>query len=116
MAGFSDNIEVISIVDRFLEHARIYYFRNGGDEEIYLASADWMTRNLDSRVELMFPVENEAHKKTLYSTLTAMFRDNVKARRLGSDGVYRRVKPAKGEAPFRVQEHLQALTSQRSPT
>ena len=116
MAGFSDNIEVISIVDRFLEHARIYYFRNGGDEEIYLASADWMTRNLDRRVELMFPVENDAHKKTLHSALTAMFRDNVKARRLGPDGVYRRVTPAKGEAPFRVQEHLQAITSQRSPT
>ena len=53
----SENIEVVSIVDRFLEHSRIYYFLNGGDEEVYLASADWMTRNLDKRVELMFPVE-----------------------------------------------------------
>ena len=114
--GFSDNIEVISIVDRFLEHSRLYYFRNGGDEEIYLASADWMTRNLDRRVELMFPVESDAHKKTLHSTLMAMFRDNVKARRLGADGVYRRVTRAKGEAKFRVQEYLQTPTAQRSPT
>ena len=56
--GVSDNIEVVSIVDRFLEHSRIYYFLNGGDEEVYLASADWMTRNLDKRVELMFPIED----------------------------------------------------------
>ena len=56
--GVSDNIEVVSIVDRFLEHARVYYFLNGGDEEVYLASADWMTRNLDKRIELMFPVED----------------------------------------------------------
>ena len=55
--GASETIEVVSIVDRFLEHARIYYFRNGGDEEVYLASADWMARNLDRRVELLFPVE-----------------------------------------------------------
>ena len=56
--GVSDNIDVISIVDRFLEHARIYYFLNGGDEQVYLASADWMTRNLDKRIELMFPIED----------------------------------------------------------
>ena len=56
--GVSDNIEVVSIVDRFLEHSRIYYFLNGGDDEVYLSSADWMTRNLDKRVELMFPVDD----------------------------------------------------------
>ena len=61
-AGVSANIEVVSIVDRFLEHSRIYYFLNGGDEQVYLASADWMTRNLDKRVELMFPLDGEAHK------------------------------------------------------
>ena len=114
--GVSDNIEVVSIVDRFLEHARIYYFRNGGDEEIYLASADWMTRNLDRRVELMFPVENDAHRKTLHAALMAMFKDNVKARRLGADGVYRRVARAKGDAPFRVQEYLQTIAAQKPAT
>ena len=103
----SANIDVISIVDRFLEHSRIYYFLNGGEEEVYLASADWMTRNLDKRVELMFPVENaEPRAKVLY-TLRAMFRDTTKARWLGADGVYRRREPAAGEPPFRVQQHLQ---------
>ncbi len=104
--GLSENIEVVSVVDRFLEHSRIYYFLNGGDEEVYLASADWMTRNLDKRVELMFPVEDaEPRAKVLY-TLRAMFRDNVKARWLGADGVYRRRERAPDEPPFRVQQHL----------
>ena len=107
VAGVSEHIEVISIVDRFLEHARVYYFHNGGDDEVYLASADWMTRNLDKRIELMFPVEQESHRKTVLAALRAMFRDNVKARRLGPDGVYTRVKPAKGEAPYRAQHALQ---------
>jgi polyphosphate kinase len=104
--GLSETIEVVSIVDRFLEHARIYYFRNGGDDEVCLASADWMTRNLDKRIELMFPIEHEDQKRAVIAALEAMFRDNVKARRLGADGVYRRVKPGRGEASFRVQQVL----------
>ena len=103
----SANIEVVSIVDRFLEHSRIFYFLNGGEDEVYLASADWMTRNLDKRVELMFPIEHADHKARVLYVLRAMFRDNVKARWLGADGVYRRRPLAHGEAPFRVQEHLQ---------
>ena len=77
---------MISIVDRFLEHSRVYYFLNGGEEQVYLASADWMDRNLDKRVELMFPVEDPAHKATVLYALRAMFRDNVKARCLRADG------------------------------
>jgi polyphosphate kinase len=104
----SANIEVVSIVDRFLEHSRIFYFANGGEEEVYLASADWMSRNLDKRIELMFPVEDsDAKAKVLYA-LRAMFRDNTRSRWLGPDGVYRRRPPAPGEAVFRVQQHLQA--------
>jgi polyphosphate kinase len=103
----SANIEVVSIVDRYLEHSRIYYFLNGGEEEVYLASADWMTRNLDKRIELMFPVENAEHKAKVLYTLRAMFRDNVKSRWLGADGEYRRRPLAPGETPFRVQAHLQ---------
>ena len=80
----SATIEVVSIVDRFLEHSRVYYFLNGGDEQVYLASADWMTRNLDRRVELMFPVEQPATRRRCSHALRAMFRDNVKARRAGS--------------------------------
>jgi polyphosphate kinase len=107
LPNISPNIEVVSIVDRYLEHARIYCFLNGGEEEVYLASADWMTRNLDKRVELMFPVEHAEHKARVIDTLRAMFRDTVKSRWLGADGVYRRRPLAKGESPFRVQEHLQ---------
>ena len=88
--GVSDNIEVVSIVDRFLEHSRIYYFLNGGDEEVYLASADWMTRNLDKRVELMFPIEQPEHKARVLDALRAMFRDTEKSRWLQADGTYRR--------------------------
>jgi len=105
--GLSANIEVVSIVDRFLEHSRVYYFMNGGDEEVYLASADWMTRNLDKRVELMFPVEHPEHRAKVLYALRAMFRDNVKARWLGADGQYRRRLRAADEPPFRVQQHLQ---------
>jgi polyphosphate kinase len=104
--GVSDTIEVISIVDRFLEHARMFYFRNGGDDEFYLASADWMTRNLDRRIELMFPVEDDACRAKVASALEAMFLDNVKARKLGPDGEYRRKRRDRGEEPVRAQLRL----------
>ena len=103
--GVSETIEVVSIVDRFLEHSRIFHFRNGGDEEVYLASADWMSRNLDRRIELLFPVGPDMRAKVL-AILDAMFQDNVKARRLMPDGSYKRRRPGKGEEPFRAQIHL----------
>jgi polyphosphate kinase len=105
--GLSERIEVVSIVDRFLEHSRIYFFLNGGDEEVYLASADWMTRNFDRRIELMFPVEEPAHRARVVNALRAMFRDNVKGRWLEPGGHYRRRGPAPGEPPFRAQVYLQ---------
>ncbi len=106
LKGVSETIEVVSVVDRFLEHARVFYFRNGGDEEVYLASADWMTRNLDKRIELLFPVESpDARQKVLFA-LDAAFQDNLKGRRLQADGTYKRRRPAKGEEPFRMQLHL----------
>jgi polyphosphate kinase len=114
LPGISDTIEVISIVDRFLEHSRVYYFLNGGDEQLYLSSGDWMNRNLDKRVELMFPLEDPAHKASVLATLRAMFRDNVKARRLRPDGTYERKTPAAGEAPFRVQHYLQEEARRRT--
>jgi polyphosphate kinase len=104
--GVSETIEVISVVDRFLEHSRIYSFLNAGDEQVYLASADMMTRNLDKRIELMFPIEHAAHKQIVMHALRAMFRDNVKARRLDADGVYRPVVAAEGEPVCRVQQSL----------
>jgi polyphosphate kinase len=105
LKGVSDTIEVISVVDRFLEHARMFYFRNGGDEEVYLASADWMPRNLDRRIELLFPVPAACRKKAM-DALDAMFLDNVKARRMMPDGTYKRKRPQKGEEPFRAQLRL----------
>ena len=93
----SENIEVVSIVDRYLEHARIFYFRNGGHEEFYMSSADWMVRNLDKRLEILFPVQQESLKKRLYECLGTYFADNVKARRLLADGQYEPV-PRHGKA------------------
>ncbi|MBN2210972.1 MAG: hypothetical protein JW709_06210, partial [Sedimentisphaerales bacterium] len=95
--------------DRYLEHARIYYFRNAGHEEIYLSSADWMTRNLDKRLEILFPIKNASLQRRLLAILETFFADNVKAWRLRSDGVYEKV-PRHGEA-VQAQEvfHQQAL-------
>jgi len=109
--GISDHIDVVSIVDRFLEHSRIYYFLHGGDGELFLASADWMTRNLDRRVELMFPIESAENRARALSALRTMFRDTVKARWLRPDGTYERRGPSPGEQPFRVQHHLLAEAS-----
>jgi len=86
--GISENIEVRSIVDRYLEHARVFYFRNGGHEEVYLSSADWMRRNLLKRLEIMFPILDASCKKRLIEALNTFFADNVKARRLLADGSY----------------------------
>ncbi|MGO8691561.1 MAG: polyphosphate kinase 1 [Thermoguttaceae bacterium] len=89
--GVSENIEVRSIIDRFLEHARIFYFRNGGHEEVYLGSADWMTRNLVKRLEILFPVTAGNLRRRLIDILHTCFADNVKARRLLPDGTYQPV-------------------------
>ena len=86
--GVSDNIKVRSIVGRFLEHNRIFRFENAGDPEIYLSSADWMPRNLERRVELMFPIEDEELKRKLNLILTNLLRDDVKSRKLSKDGRY----------------------------
>jgi polyphosphate kinase len=84
--GMSEHIRVVSIVDRFLEHSRIFEFRNGGDVETYIGSADWMPRNLDRRVELVVPVSDPEHRARLGRILDAFFADNVKARELKADG------------------------------
>ncbi len=86
--GISENIHVRSIVGEFLEHSRIFYFHNGGNEEIYMGSADWMPRNLDRRVEIVFPVEDEKIKKEILHVLELEFQDNVKAHILRPDGTY----------------------------
>ena len=95
--GLSDNIRVRSLVGRLLEHSRIYWFANRGRPVVAIASADWMTRNLDRRVECLVRIEDEALRERLISILRVCWEDNVQARELLSDGTYRRVKPAAGQ-------------------
>jgi polyphosphate kinase len=107
--GLSENIRVISIVDRFLEHSRIFYFENAGDPEVFLGSADWMPRNFYRRIELMFPVEDAKLKSRLINgLLPVILKDNVKARELRSDGSYIRLTPAEGQEAIRSQAVFQA--------
>ncbi len=102
LSGLSENIEVVSVVGRFLEHARIMRFGNGGNEEIYLSSADWMSRNLEKRVELMFPLLDPRIRARVAGILDAYFRDDAKARRLGPDGLWTRVD--RGGTPYSAQD------------
>lgn len=91
MPGVSENIEVRSIVGRFLEHSRMFYFENGGQPELHGASADWMERNFFHRVEVAFPIERESHRKRILEDLELALRDNCQAWRLCADGHYERL-------------------------
>jgi polyphosphate kinase len=102
----SENITVRSIVGRFLEHSRIFYFYNDGEDAIYLSSADWMNRNLDRRVEIMFPVEEEQSRNKIKHYLDICLSDNVKARILKSDGTYVRVECKENEQRLNSQEYF----------
>jgi polyphosphate kinase len=110
LRGISSRIRVRSIVGRFLEHSRIYYFENGGAPEVYLGSADWMPRNLYERVEVLFPLKDEELRERICKEiLPAYLDDNQKARILGSNGEYSAVRPTKGSKRLSVQEHLMKL-------
>ena len=105
--GLSENITVRSVVGRFLEHTRIYYFHNGGDERMYLGSADWMDRNLFHRVEVAFPIEDKKLFKQIYQDgLLNYLQDNVQAWALNGDGIWQQIQPAADEAPHIAQDHL----------
>jgi len=95
--GISENITVRSIVGRFLEHSRVYYFHNGGNPEIYCASADWMERNFFRRIEVCFPIERKQHRDRIVEDLETYLADNEQAWLLGPDGRYERAVP--GDAP-----------------
>ena len=103
LRGISENITVTSIVDRYLEHARIFYFRHGGEERVFISSADWMPRNLDGRFELMVPVETPECRDRLVEILKTSIKDNVKSWKLDSDGVYTACRK-KGKNAIRSQE------------
>jgi len=98
MPGVSDRVRVVSIIGRFLEHSRVYYFQNGGDEEYYIGSADWMPRNFDRRVETVVPVEDRTLHARLRSLLDTCLADNRQAWDLLSDGSYRQRTPKDGES------------------
>lgn len=114
LEGISDNIKVISIVGRFLEHSRIFYFYNNGNEEVYIGSADWMTRNLSRRVETVTPVEDPRLMKQLQEILGVMLADNCHAWELQSDGSYVRRQPKPGEKEIIAQETLMQMALETS--
>jgi polyphosphate kinase len=105
--GISENITVRSVVGRFLEHSRIYYFRNGGEEEIFVGSADLMPRNINRRVEALFPVKEPQSIRYLRNDVLAVYlNDNLKTRVMQPDGTYKRIKPKPTETPINVQAWL----------
>lgn len=104
--GLSENIEVVSIVDRYLEHSRIFYFQNDTTPEIYLSSADWMSRNLDRRIELMFPVLDKMAFDEVYKILTTYFKDNTNAMALNEKGEWRFVEKKNRDETIRAQDVL----------
>ena len=116
--GISENITVRSIVGRQLEHSRIFWFANGGEEQLYLSSADWMPRNLNDRVELFFPVETEEHIRRIKGLLDLYLRDNVGAHMMQSNGTYRRVhnklEPVSAQAALYEMAQL-AVTGDKLP-
>ena len=110
----SENIRVRSIVGRFLEHSRIFYFLNGGKEEVYIGSADLMFRNLSRRVEVLTPIKDATLRAVLKDTVLAYYlKDNVNARELRTDGTYFRVKPVDGDKRFDAQ--IEFETTEFSP-
>ena len=105
--GLSENITVRSVIGRFLEHTRIYYFHNDGNERLYCGSADWMDRNLFHRVEVAFPIEDKKLSKQIYQDgLLNYLQDNMQAWTLNGDGVWQQIEPAAGELPHIAQDYL----------
>lgn len=111
--GVSENVRIISVIDRFLEHSRIFYFENDGEPDVYIGSADWMDRNLIRRVEVMFPIEQPDLKaRVIDEILGISLADNVKARLLLPDGSDERLVPGKGEEPLRSQSRFLEIAAE----
>jgi polyphosphate kinase len=106
VAGLSENIRVVSIVGRFLEHSRVFYFANAGHEEFYVGSADWMRRNLDNRVEVVVPIKDKRICRNLKNALDAYLNDTANAQLLKPDGTYEKIQPAADAEPFDSQVYF----------
>lgn len=107
--GLSENIEVHSVVGRYLEHSRLFCFHNNGKEDVFISSADWMPRNLNERVELMIPIEYKPHKERIKKILSLYFKDNVKAYAMNSDGTYRYLSDSRQGEAIHAQKQLQEM-------
>ncbi|MCR5218544.1 polyphosphate kinase 1 [Treponema sp.] len=114
LPGMSENITVTSVIDRYLEHSRVFYFQNDGEEELFLSSADWMDRNLDRRIELMFPVTDKNIFASIKKSLDLYFQDNTHSHILQKDGSWKANSPSKKEQAVRVQEVLYKKYKKRS--
>ncbi len=115
LEGISENIRVRSVIDRFLEHARITWWGNGGEPEVYASSADWMPRNLNRRIEVQYPILDPEHKRRVYEEILDLeLRDNVSTWELNSQGNYVARTPATGEDPVRIQAEFARLAHERS--
>ncbi len=112
--GLSENIRVVSVIDTFLEHTRACVFRNGGRPEVFLSSADWMTRNLNRRVELLFPITEPLHKRRIRNILDSFFKDNCQSWQLNPDNSWTRRTAEKRTKPYRVQEQFARQASTRA--
>jgi polyphosphate kinase len=115
VAGLSERIRVTSIVDRCLEHSRILYFHNGGSPRLFISSADWMTRNLDKRIELLVPIDDKEAKQRLIGILKTAFKDTTNAWELRPDGAYVRVKAGSKKDVLRSQEYFYKEARRRAP-
>ncbi|MBP3951271.1 RNA degradosome polyphosphate kinase [Bacillus suaedae] len=109
--GVSDNIRVVSIVDRFLEHSRVFYFHHAGEDRIFLSSADWMTRNMEKRIEILFPIINVRIKDRIKEILSITLIDNTKAREQDSDGIYHYINRPHHDQPIQSQLQFYELAS-----
>jgi len=115
--GLSENIKVRSVIGRFLEHSRIFYFRNDLAHDVYLGSADWMNRNLFRRIEVAFPILDKGLKRRVINEgLQPYLKDNTNAWELDSDGQYQRRKPRSRQAPFSAQAYLMQALAPSEPT
>jgi polyphosphate kinase len=113
MAGISENIRVRSIIGRFLEHSRVFFFENNGQPEVLCSSADWMDRNMFKRVEVCYPLQDPKLRERVIKDLEDYLKDNQNAWALQADGCYERISPAEGEAAINVQRNLLMKLSEK---